>query len=128
MTFIRPIPGPLVVEAVPAYNLEPLFLWLVAHPKSDQNVGYVLEVAGKRIYHSGDTAHVPELDALRDLDLALVAVGGQPPDSMDAAAAAALVHAIKPKLAVPMHYPLGKGIAEDFARQVGPDVHVELAR
>lgn len=120
--------GDLVVEAVPAYNLKPAFLWMVAHPRSDENVGYVLTIEGRRIYHAGDTAHVTELEGLRDIDVALVTIGGQPRDVMDAAAASALVKAIKPRIAVPMHYELGLGLAEDFAKRVGEQARVEKLR
>ncbi len=52
----------VAVEAVPAYNTtkfrEP---GRVFHPKEDGKVGYVLTVNGVRIYHTGDTDHIPEM-------------------------------------------------------------------
>src|SRR5512146_1459447 len=36
------------VEVVPAYNTNKTF-----HPKADKKVGYVITLAGKRVYHTG---------------------------------------------------------------------------
>lgn len=85
------------VETVPAYNPEKQF-----HPKADENVGYVIEINGKRIYHAGDTDKIPEMANIKNIDVALLPVGGT--YTMDAKEAAQACDLIKPKLAVPMHY------------------------
>ncbi|HXZ98298.1 MAG TPA: MBL fold metallo-hydrolase, partial [Candidatus Acidoferrum sp.] len=66
--------GDITVEAVPAYNLnkfrEP---GKVFHPKEDGKVGFILTVNGVRIYHAGDTDHIPEMKSIRT-DIALLPV------------------------------------------------------
>ena len=42
------------VEVVPAYNIDKPF-----HPKTNNWVGYILELDGRRIYHAGDTDRIP---------------------------------------------------------------------
>src|SRR5271170_3247651 len=60
------------IEAIPAYNLkrgpEPGKLY---HDKGRGN-GYVLTYGGKRFYFSGDTEGVPEMRALKNIDVAFV--------------------------------------------------------
>ena len=93
----------LKVEAVDAYNLKPAFLWLKAHPKSKQNVGYVLNVDSVRIYHTGDTDYIPEMENIRDINLILVPIGGDNL-TMNVEDAARLVNQLKPEICFPMHY------------------------
>lgn len=86
----------IAVETVPAYNVGKRF-----HPRAGGWVGYVVTLDGRRIWHAGDTDDVPENRALQ-VDVALVPVGGT--YTMTAAEAAALVNALRPKVAVPMHF------------------------
>jgi L-ascorbate metabolism protein UlaG (beta-lactamase superfamily) len=86
-------------ETVPAYNVAEERLDM--HPRSNNWVGYVLELEGRRYYHGGDTDAVPELESLRT-DVAMVPIGGT--YTMDYREAAGLVKTMQPKLAVPMHY------------------------
>ena len=90
------------IEAVPAYNVnkfrEP---GKVFHPKEDGKVGYVLTVKGVRIYHAGDTDHIPEMKGIR-ADVALLPVSGTYVMTVQEAAEA--VVSINPKVVVPMHY------------------------
>jgi L-ascorbate metabolism protein UlaG (beta-lactamase superfamily) len=90
------------IETVPAYNIdkfrEP---GKVFHPKEAGFVGYILTLAGKRVYHTGDSDHTPEMDAVV-CDIALVPVSGT--YVMTAPEAAEAVNAFKPGLAIPMHY------------------------
>jgi L-ascorbate metabolism protein UlaG (beta-lactamase superfamily) len=85
----------VTVEAVPAYNVGKSF-----HPKGAGHVGYVVTVAGTRIYHTGDTDPIPEMTGLA-ADILLVPVSGT--YVADAAQAAEIVRAVKPKIAIPMH-------------------------
>ncbi len=101
-----------VIESVPAYNLdkfkspgEPF------HPKGTERCGFVLEVAGRRIYHAGDTDAIPEMDDLAAIDIALLPVSGT--YVMTATEAADAVRRIRPKVAVPMHYGAIVGTARD---------------
>jgi L-ascorbate metabolism protein UlaG (beta-lactamase superfamily) len=85
------------VEVVPAYNIDKPF-----HPKTNNWVGYILELDGRRIYHAGDTDRIPELKDIR-ADVAMLPVGGT--YTMDAEEAAqAILEDIKPAMAVPIHY------------------------
>jgi len=94
--------GKIEVEAVPAYNLnkfrEP---GKVFHPKEDGKLGFVLTVNGVRIYHAGDTDHIPEMKAIRP-EIALVPVSGT--YVMTAKEAAEAVASINPKVVIPMHF------------------------
>lgn len=58
------------VEAIPAYNIKKTQF----HPRRDGNVGYVVTVAGVRIYQSGDTERIPEMKSVR-ADIAFVPLG-----------------------------------------------------
>lgn len=87
--------GKVRIEAVPAYNTDKDF-----HPKRNNWVGYVIEVDGFRIYHTGDTDLIPEMSSIK-ADIALVPVGGT--YTMTVSQAAEAVKKINPKVAVPMH-------------------------
>jgi L-ascorbate metabolism protein UlaG (beta-lactamase superfamily) len=111
-------------SAVPAYNV--VEHRLEAHPRAKRWVGYVIDIDGRRYYHAGDTDHLPELEEL-DADVAFVPIGGDP-FTMDPDEAGALVRAIQPSLAVPMHYGYivgAPGDAERFKRAADP-VKVEV--
>jgi len=94
--------GKLEVEAVPAYNVnkfrEP---GKVFHPKEDGKLGFVLTVNGVRIYHAGDTDHIPEMKSIRT-EVALLPVSGT--YVMTAQEAAEAVKTINPKVVIPMHF------------------------
>ena len=85
------------IEGVPAYNPQKQF-----HPKSNNWLGFVVEVGGKRIYYAGDTDLTEEMEALNDIDIALLPVGGT--YTMDAKQAADATGYIKPELAIPYHW------------------------
>jgi L-ascorbate metabolism protein UlaG (beta-lactamase superfamily) len=93
-------------EAISAYNINPIFLWIKAHPKSSQNVGYVLTLNNDlRIYHAGDTDFINEIEEIKDISVALVPVGGDNL-TMNIEQAAQIANKIKPRILVPMHYEL----------------------
>jgi L-ascorbate metabolism protein UlaG (beta-lactamase superfamily) len=106
------------VEAVPAYNLTAARL--SNHPKGRDN-GYVLTLGGKRFYMSGDTEDIPEMLALKNIDVAFVCMN-QP--TMDVEQAARAVKAFKPKIVYPYHY-RGSDL-EKFKALVGTDQGVEV--
>ena len=90
------------IEAIPAYNIKrgpaPGKLF---HDKGRGN-GYVLTYGGKRFYFSGDTEGVPEMRALKNIDVAFVCMNlpyTMPPDE-----AADAVKAFHPKIVIPYHY------------------------
>ncbi|MEO8732935.1 MAG: MBL fold metallo-hydrolase, partial [Flavobacteriales bacterium] len=87
------------ITAMPMYNLpdSPTAF----HPKGRGN-GYVLTFGGKRIYISGDTQGIPEMRALKNIDIAFVCMNL--PYTMDVDEAADAVLAFKPKVVYPYHY------------------------
>ncbi len=102
----------IALEAVPAYNLtkfrspgNPF------HPRADDKVGFVLTIGGIRIYHAGDTDDIPEMAALHGVDVAFLPVSGT--YVMTSTEAAKACDAIRPKLAIPMHYGSIVGSAAD---------------
>jgi L-ascorbate metabolism protein UlaG (beta-lactamase superfamily) len=89
------------IKAVPAYNVKrfrspgnPF------HPEG-YGVGYVITIAGKRIYHAGDTDLIPEMKELGSIDVALLPVGDT--YTMDNKEGADAAKVIKPKIVIPMH-------------------------
>jgi L-ascorbate metabolism protein UlaG (beta-lactamase superfamily) len=89
------------IEAIEAYNLKrgprPGALF---HPKGT-GVGYVLSFGGKRFYISGDTEDIPEMRALKNIDVAFVCMNQ--PYTMTPDEAAAAVLAFKPRIVYPYH-------------------------
>jgi L-ascorbate metabolism protein UlaG (beta-lactamase superfamily) len=104
------------IEAVPAYNTKEERLKF--HPKSEGWVGYIIDVEGLRIYHAGDTDHIPEMGALKDIDIALLPMGGT--YTMGAAEAIEAANSIAPKSIVPMHYKmlLGKEKSDNLEKEL----------
>ena len=90
------------IEAVPMYNLKrgPRAGELY-HTKGRGN-GYVLTLGDQRIYISGDTACIPEMRQLADIDIAFVCMNL--PYTMTPEEAARCVNAFKPKVVYPYHY------------------------
>jgi len=87
------------IEAIPMYNLTPDRLKY--HSKGRGN-GYVLTLGGKRIYISGDTEDIPEMRALKNIDVAFVCMNL--PYTMEVEKAASAVQKFKPKVVYPYHY------------------------
>jgi L-ascorbate metabolism protein UlaG (beta-lactamase superfamily) len=86
------------------------------HPREAGWVGYVIETGGQRIYHSGDTDVIPEMDEAAGVDVALLPVSGT--YVMTAAEAAEAARRIEPGVAVPMHWGTvigSRADAEEFA-------------
>ena len=59
------------------------------HPKSNLWVGYIIEYAGRWIYHAGDTDFIDEMRSLKNIDLALLPMGGTYTMDIDEGIAAA---------------------------------------
>ena len=88
----------ITVEAVPAYNISPERLTL--HPKARKDNGYVLTFGDKRVYVAGDTEGIPEMLALKNIDLAFLPINSPTMTPRQAADAA---RAFKPKILYPYH-------------------------
>ena len=107
------------VEAVPMYNLTADRLKF--HNKGRGN-GYVVTLGGKRVYISGDTEDIPEMRALKNIDVAFVCMNL--PYTMTIEQAAGAVREFKPKIVYPYHY---RGSdTEKFKQLVGSDGGVEV--
>ena len=89
--------GSVRVSGVAAYNPSKQF-----HPKANNWVGFVIEVGSKRIYYAGDTDLTDEMKSLKEIDVALLPVGGT--YTMDAAEATEATKYLKPKRAIPYHW------------------------
>lgn len=96
------------IQAVPAYNIGKQF-----HPKSAGHVGFVIHTGGHAIYIAGDSDLTPEMKAVR-ADVALLPVGGK--YTMTAEEAAEAANAIRPQLAIPLHYGTIIGSGSDAER------------
>ena len=108
-------------ETVPAYNINKQF-----HPKSNEWVGYIIELEGNRYYISGDTDITKENMKVK-CDVAFVPVGGT--YTMDFKEAAELINEIKPQIAVPIHYGSIVGTKQDaieFSKLLNQRIKCEI--
>ena len=97
---IRPLG--IQVEGVAMYNLK-------RGPESGQlyhtrgrGNGYILTFGKERVYISGDTECIPEMKALKDIDLAFVCMNL--PYTMTPEEAAECVNSFRPKAVYPYHF------------------------
>jgi len=90
------------ITTFPAYNIDKFRSAGVPFHKKDVNfVGYVIETGDTKYCVCGDTDFTPELQAVK-CDVLFVPIGGR--FTMTAEEAAKCANAIKPKIAVPVHY------------------------
>ena len=87
------------IEAVPAYNYTEGRTQF--HPKGRDN-GYILTLDGLRIYIAGDTEDIPEMEAIKDIDIAFLPCNQPYTMTVDQMVKAAKT--IKPKVLFPYHY------------------------
>jgi L-ascorbate metabolism protein UlaG (beta-lactamase superfamily) len=114
------------IAAVAAYNTSKRDAsGAVFHPREAGWVGYELNVRGERLYHSGDTDVIPEMDRVTGVDVALLPVSGV--YVMTAGEAAEAARRIQPGVAVPMHWGEHIGSYEDaraFAEKAPVEVRI----
>jgi L-ascorbate metabolism protein UlaG (beta-lactamase superfamily) len=98
---VKTIEG-LAIKAVPAYNLvhkrdtgQPY------HPKGDGN-GYLITFGDKNVYVAGDSENIPEMKALKGIDIAFLPMNL--PFTMTPEMVADAVLAFKPKILYPYHF------------------------
>lgn len=94
--------GAWTIEALPMYNLkrgpsEGKFY----HDKGRGN-GYIVTYGGMRFYIAGDTEGIPEMRALKNIDVAFIPMNL--PYTMPPEEAADAVRAFHPKIVYPYHY------------------------
>ena len=91
--------GAVRVDSIASYDLTP---GAPEHPKGEAN-GYVVTLGGRRIYFAGVTQCVPEMKALRDIDVAFMPLN-IPPARMTPSESAECVKALRPKAVYTYHY------------------------
>ena len=96
------------IETTPAYNLS----GRPYHPKSKKWVGYILNLNGTRIYHSGDTDDIPEMKKLK-VDIAFLPISGR--SVMSIKKAADIANKFKPEIVVPIHWDSSRNTIQDAA-------------
>ena len=106
------------LEAVAMYNTNTAPL----HPKGWGN-GYVLTLADRRVYFSGDTHNTPEMRALTNIDVAFLCLRGPPPN-MDVPDAVLAARAFRPRVVYPYHYTTNT--ITRFKQQLGTDLGIEV--
>lgn len=118
----------IAISAVPMYNL----------PESDSAMhvkgrgnGYLLKTGNKTIYISGDTEDIPEMRALRGIDVAFVCMNL--PYTMDIHQAASAVLVFKPKTVYPYHYRGKDGLSDvgqfkELVNTVNKSIDVKLLK
>jgi L-ascorbate metabolism protein UlaG (beta-lactamase superfamily) len=115
--------GAFALEAVPMYNLKrgpsPGQLF---HDKGRGN-GYIVTYGGKRFYFSGDTEAIPEMKALKNIDVAFVCMNL--PYTMTPQEAAEAVRAFHPAIVYPYHY-MGSDTKEFAKALEGTGIDVRL--
>jgi L-ascorbate metabolism protein UlaG (beta-lactamase superfamily) len=90
------------ITAVPMYNINHNQPSGAPYHDKGRGNGYVLNYGGKNFYFAGDTEGVPEMRALKNIDVAFIPMNL--PYTMTPAEAADAVKAFKPKVAIPYHY------------------------
>jgi L-ascorbate metabolism protein UlaG (beta-lactamase superfamily) len=118
----------LEVEALPAYNTNKLdSSGKPFHSREAGWLGFVLRDGARRIYHSGDTDVIPEMDQAAGVDVALLPVSGT--YVMSPLEAAEAARRIAPKVAVPMHWGTVIGSesdAQEFAAETRAKTETEV--
>jgi len=113
-------------EGVPMYNL--VFGSGPGKPYHHKGIGsgYVLTFGDTRVYFSGDTECTPEMKALKNINVAFLAMN--PPRTETTLEAAECVKAFKPKIVYPYHY-RGSNLAEfSDALKDTPGVEVRIRK
>jgi L-ascorbate metabolism protein UlaG (beta-lactamase superfamily) len=90
------------VEAVAMYNLVHMRETGKPYHTAGEGNGYVLTFGNKRVYIAGDTENIPEMKALRDIDIAFLPVNV--PYTMTPEMAADAARSFQPRILYPYHY------------------------
>jgi len=94
------------------------------HPKKDNKIGVVVNLDGFKIYHTGDSDLIPEMNEIHT-DVALLPVSGTYVMTVSEAIEATKV--LQPKLVIPMHFGSivgSKDMADEFKQK--STVRVEI--
>ncbi len=88
------------VTATPAYNTSAGHEQF--HPRDRQDVGFLFDIDGLRVYVAGDTEDIPEMADLGDIDIAFVPINQ--PFTMTPQQAIHAIDMIRPAIVYPYHY------------------------
>lgn len=115
--------GDVTIEAVPMYNPRPdREFGAIFHTRGRGN-GYILTVAGKRLYVAGDTACTPEMMGLTNIDVAFLPMNL--PYTMSPVEAAECARAFRPAIVYPYHYfESDPGLFEEALKGSGIEVRL----
>ncbi len=111
----------ILLNFVHAYNNTKPF-----HPKA-KGAGVIVNMDNVRVYHAGDTDLIEEMKQLKNIDVALLPIGGT--YTMDIDEAVNAVQCIKPKVVIPIHYNKIQGTeadAEEFKRKVQEKCNIKV--
>lgn len=103
-------------QGIPAYNIDKPF-----HPKSNDWLGYLIELDGRSYYAMGDTDATMEVRMV-DADVVFIPIGGK--YTMDVAEAADFINEKRPELVVPIHYG-DAGMGERFRKLLNHGIDVQ---
>lgn len=106
----------ITIEAVPAYNFDKPF-----HPKGNGN-GYVLTFGDKRVFVAGDTENVPEIKALKNIDVAFLPMNQ--PYTMTPEQVADVAKTMQPKVLYPYHF--GKTDTSELVKLLKEEKGIEV--
>ncbi len=110
------------IEAVPAYNLvHKRGNGEAYHPKGIGNA-YLITLGDKRILIGGDTENVPEIKALKDIDIAFLPMNL--PYTMTPEMVADAAIAIQPAILYPYHY--GNTDPEELVKLLKDQKNIEV--
>lgn len=114
------LPDNIKIDAVPAYNTSPDKLQF--HPEGRDN-GYVLTLDGLRIYIAGDTEVIPEMQQLKDIDIAFLPCNL--PYTMTPEQLIEAAKIIRPKVLYPYHFgTTDLSSVSDALKPLGIDVRI----
>jgi L-ascorbate metabolism protein UlaG (beta-lactamase superfamily) len=130
--------GGFKIEAVPAYNIKGQGGNGKPYTSKSTANGYVITFGDKRVFVSGETENVPEVKALKQIDLAFLSVNetgigvtatnnsglGVVLRTMTPAMFADTVKAMRPKIVFPYAY--GKNDPKDLAALVSGESGIEV--
>lgn len=97
----------IAIEAVPAYNI----VKTKFHGKEKKFVGYILNLDGVKLYHTGDTERVPEMKSI-STDIIMLPLG-QTYTMNSVEEAVAAVKDVNASIAIPIHFGMYEGTTAD---------------
>jgi L-ascorbate metabolism protein UlaG (beta-lactamase superfamily) len=110
------------VEAVPAYNVVHMRgAGQPYHAKGDGN-GYIITFGDTRVYIAGDTENTPEMEALKDIDVAFLPMNL--PYTMTPEMVADAARAFRPRILYPYHY--GQTDPQELVRLLAGEKGIEV--